>query len=439
VVLPFDPTITDPTYDTSLEHPYNTNYKYDDNLVKYYLEYAKSGGNLIVLDSEYNYDSPGSPRGLFSKLLSINPDDFTSSIEKKYGNGKIIFVNTTEYFDDISKESPQRHNNNKKTSLDFMTLRNISGALTPILGASEDHKYNSKSTSHLQNPLSNRAILGNLEASGKTTISSSSILFPNTEADTLHIYAKDVTISNDTQESTGLFSNSSLRNQGDSEAIKIERLKLYSKYGAVVDLRGTSVLPTTMLNYDYVMMSLGNEFNMTLSLHDGAYADISLVGEGHPKNLRIQNATLHFYNMTTDHPDDKFVPLLFKNPSINTTGSASFREYKDKIVNEIRTYGSLTARYDHGDHYYSDYHNGNRIEFISYLQDSQVKGESVSTQNTFGLKLPGGLSESWENEVQWPDAAVSINSIITATLIVIISILIWPRRRGSKKEAKTIT
>ena len=41
--------------------------------------------------------------------------------------------------------------------------------------------------------------------------------------------------------------------------------------------------------------------------------------------------------------------------------------------------------------------------------------------------------------MQWPEAAVSINSIITATLIVIISILVWPRRRGSKKEAKTIT
>ena len=149
------------------------------------------------------------------------------------------------------------------------------------------------------------------------------------------------------------------------KTIKIEQLKLYGNYEAVVDLTGTSVLPTTMSNYDYVMMSLGNEFNMTLTLPDRAYADISLVGEGHLKNLRIQNATIHFYNITTNHPDDKFVPLLFKNPAINTTGSASFREYKDKNVNEIRTYGSLTAKYDHGDHYYSDYRNGNRIEFIS--------------------------------------------------------------------------
>jgi hypothetical protein len=391
------------------------------------------------MDSEYNYDNLDGQRGLFSKLLTTNPDDSTSSIEKKYGNGKVIFVNTAEYFDDISKESPQGHNNNKNNSLDFMTLRNISGVLTPIIGAIEEHKYNSESTSHMQTALSNRAILGNLEASGKTTVSSSSILFPKLEADTLHMYAKDVAISNDTQERTGHFFNSSLQNQGDSETIRIEQLELYGKYEAVVDLRGTFVLPTTMSNYDYVMMSLGNEFNMTLTLPDRAYADISLVGEGHPKNLRIQNATIHFYNITTNHPDDRFVPLLFKNPAINTTGSASFREYKDKNVNEIRTYGSLTAKYEHGDHYYSDYRNGNRIEFISYLQDSQVKGKSVSTQNSFGLKLPGGLSESWENEVQWPEAAVSINSIITATLIVIISILVWPRRGGSKKEVKTKT
>ena len=399
VVLPFDPPITGPINDTSLEHPYNTNYKYDNSLVKYYLEYVKSGGNLIIMDSEYNYDSLDSQRGLFSKLLSINPDDSTSSIEKKYGNGKIIFVNTAEYFDDISKESPQGHNNNKNDSLDFMTVRNISGVLTPILGAIEDHKYNSESASHMQNALSNRAILGNLEASGKTTISSSSVLFPNAEEGNLHLYAKDVAISNDTQDRIRVFSNSSLRNQNDSETIKIERLEFFGNYEAVVDLTGTSVLPTTMSNYDYVMMSSDKDFDMILSLHDGAHADISIVSEGSPKNLTIQNATIHFYNITTNHPDDRFVPLLFKNPAINTTGSTSFREYKDKNVNEIRTYGSLTTKYDHGDHYYSDYRNGDRIEFISYLQDSQVKGKSVSTQNSFGLKLPGGLSESWENEV----------------------------------------
>jgi hypothetical protein len=187
------------------------------------------------------------------------------------------------------------------------------------------------------------------------------------------------------------------------------------------------------------MMSFNKEFDMTLTFRDGAYADITILDKGIPKNLRIQNATAHFYNMTADHVDDKFVPLLFKNPMINIIGSSSFREYKEKNVNEIRTNGSLISKFDHSDNYYSDYRNGNRIEFISYLQDSQVNGTSVSTQNSFGMKLPGGLSESWESEVQWPEAVVSINSIIIATLIAIVSILVWPGKKRSKKEAKVLT
>ena len=76
VVLPFDPPITGPINDTSLEHPYNTNYKYDNSLVKYYLEYVKSGGNLIVINSEYDYNTNNKTRpinsdGIFAQLLSI--------------------------------------------------------------------------------------------------------------------------------------------------------------------------------------------------------------------------------------------------------------------------------------------------------------------------------------------------------------------------------
>jgi hypothetical protein len=433
VILPFDPTITGFVNDTSLQHHYDTSYKYNNNHIKYYLEYIRNGGNLIVLDSEYKDDSLDSSGTPFSNPVSTDFGDFASPVEREYGNGKIIFVSTAEYFDDISSKLPQRHNNIDSFQ-DFMNLRNISGIL-----ASENSKFNSEGTSYIQNALSNRAILGDLKASGKTTITSSSVLFPNTEGSNLQLYAKNIAISNDTREHTVLPSNSSLRKQNDSESVKIERLDFLGKYKALVDMKGTSVIPTTSSNYDYVMMSFNKEFDMTLTFLDGAYADITILDKGIPKNLRIQNATAHFYNMTADHVDDKFVPLLFKNPMINIIGSSSFREYKEKNVNEIRTNGSLISKFDHSDNYYSDYRNGNRIEFISYLQDSQVNGTSVSTQNSFGMKLPGGLSESWESEVQWPEAVVSINSIIIATLIAIVSILVWPGRKRSKKEAKVLT
>ena len=436
VLLPFDPTITDSVNDTSSNHPSATNDKYNDNLVKYYLEYVRNGGNLILLDPEYNYNSFNSSGSPFSKRVSTDFDHFASPVEKKYGNGKIIFAGMAEYYNEISSKIPQRYNNSKNSFLDSMNLSNISGILTPISGAKED-KFNSEGTMYIQDSQSNRAILGNLKASGKTTITSSSVLFPNGEGSNI-LYAKNIVISNDTREPTGSFSNSSLHRQNDSESIKIEQLELFGEYDAVVEMKGTTILPTTMSIYDYIMMSLNEEFDMSLTFRDGAYADISLLYNGSPKNLRIQNATAHFYGVTADHVGDRFVPLLFKNPEINIIGSSIFREYKEKNVNEIRTNGSLISKFDHSDNYYSDYRNGNRIEFISYLQDSQVNGTSVSAQNSFGIKLPGGLSESWKSEVRWPEAIVSINSIIIATVITIVSILVWPRRKGSKKETKVL-
>ena len=72
VVLPFDPPITEPINDTSLEHPYDTNYKYDNNLVKYYLEYVKSGGNLIVINPEYDYNTNNNTSPLIRMAYLLN-------------------------------------------------------------------------------------------------------------------------------------------------------------------------------------------------------------------------------------------------------------------------------------------------------------------------------------------------------------------------------
>jgi hypothetical protein len=439
VILPFDPPINGSVNDTLLQPPYDTSYKYDDNLVKYYLEYVRNGGNLIVLDSEYGDDALESSQASLSNLLSTDFIDFTNPIDKKYGNGNIIVVDAGESFNDILRESPQRHKNNKDSFYDFMGYHYVPRIFTSILGGLREIKPNPEDKSFINNPLSSRAILGDLGTSGKTTITTSSVLFPNTEESNLPLYVRDISISNDTQEHTGVFSNSSLRRQNDSESVKIEQLGFFGKYKAVVDMKGSSVLPTTLSNYDYVMMSFNKEFDLILTFRDGSYADISLLDKGVPKNFRIQNATVHFYNVTANHVDDKYVPLLFKNPEINIIGSSSFREYKEKNVNQISINGSLISKFDHSDHYYSDYRNGSRIAYISYLQDSQVKGKSVSTQNSFGIKLPGGLSERWESEVQWPEAVVSINSIIIASLIAIVSILVWPGRKRSKKEAKVST
>ena len=101
----FDPPITGPINDTSLEHPYNTNYKYDNSLVKYYLEYVKSGGNLIVLDSEYGYNInnnvPANSNGIFAELLSIEAGDgsnFNVSRNPSYPSDIVGISSSTSAF-----------------------------------------------------------------------------------------------------------------------------------------------------------------------------------------------------------------------------------------------------------------------------------------------------------------------------------------------------
>jgi len=80
VVLPYDPPIIHPINDSSLKHPYYTDYKYSNNLVKYYLEYVKNGGNLVVLDSEYDFNTINNvgsinSDGVFAQLLSIKTEN----------------------------------------------------------------------------------------------------------------------------------------------------------------------------------------------------------------------------------------------------------------------------------------------------------------------------------------------------------------------------
>ncbi len=97
VILPFDPPI---------------NAKSTTNYSRNYLEYVRNGGNLIVIDSEddYNIDNNNNKTrdsgGIFRKLLSVNDKNSTVVysatspfvIEREYGNGKFIYANAAGYF-----------------------------------------------------------------------------------------------------------------------------------------------------------------------------------------------------------------------------------------------------------------------------------------------------------------------------------------------------
>ena len=79
VILPFDPLSVSPSPSLSsssssspqiYSHPYSED---QNGPISKYLEYANSGGNLVIIHSDKNFD------GIFSKLLSIKPSDIVGS------------------------------------------------------------------------------------------------------------------------------------------------------------------------------------------------------------------------------------------------------------------------------------------------------------------------------------------------------------------------
>ena len=111
VILPFDPLPFSSTLSSSSSSSnpfYSNDYSEDQNhTINRYLEYANSGGNLVIIHSDKNFD------GMFSKLLSIKPSDIV-----EFDN----IVNRSPYDDNIINGSkPKQGTTNRYAPI------NISG------------------------------------------------------------------------------------------------------------------------------------------------------------------------------------------------------------------------------------------------------------------------------------------------------------------------
>ena len=228
------------TFDPSPAHRYDVNK---------YLEFVRSGGNLIVINTDNkNYD------GMFSKLLSLKPGTLTEfnsiisdlheeseskvpgkyslnteisgvtryigykkspdvtvksfyvdksdnnnnnqtvavpfAIEKNYGNGKIIFANAGGYFETIFDKSSTNSNHQ-----DFLTLSNIPN----LMGLNVQDREHIKNSPVAEALASVPQIIGDLKISvpkdTTTVINSSSLLFNDELFNTYNLSAKDIFIS----------------------------------------------------------------------------------------------------------------------------------------------------------------------------------------------------------------------------------------------------
>jgi hypothetical protein len=228
------------TFDPSPAHRYDVNK---------YLEFVRSGGNLIVINTDIkNYE------GMFSKLLSLKPGTLTEfnsiisdlhaeskskvpgkyslnteisgvtryigykkspdvtvksfyvdksdkdnnnqtvavpfAIEKNYGNGKIIFANAGSYFKTIFDKSSTNNNHQ-----DFLTLSNIPN----LIGLNVQDKEYIKNTPDADTIVPVPQIIGDLKISvpkdTTTVINSSSLLLNDEFFNSYNMSAKDIFIS----------------------------------------------------------------------------------------------------------------------------------------------------------------------------------------------------------------------------------------------------
>jgi hypothetical protein len=447
IILTFDPSEKD-------ERRNNGN-------AKPYLEYVKKGGTLILMSGNSNDHSNAFYPGIFSKLLGIrvgNESKFNSiaynggertlnisgvatdfefmrsditatsyymydnqkaapfAIEKNYGNGKIIYVNAAGYFEATSRSPEQL----------FSTFSKIPNPIeiiipyTPAIGTSSVDQ--SRYTGADIRLFDTKKIIENTDAEGQAVLNSSSVIILPKEAG-YDLYAKNMSISNH-QRTEFLPENYSQQlNEYNYDNVKINDLKLYGHYEAIINSSGPLRLPTTSSHYDYIEISIPTRFDMTLNLSDSAYAELKNE-KNHTKPMRVTNGIIHLGEVRANDSYITSIPILMKSPVLTINGTLEFQEYENPNTEMMK--GRLVEKIDYTDHYHEPYRNGSRTQFITYMKDLQPMEQTATDKINIDLRFPGEISDRAKEKgvlVPWKTVMRSSNSIILMISISIATIM----------------
>ena len=393
VILPFDP------------------HNWTESKFNNYVEYARSGGILVVMNADDELD------GRFSKLLSVNPTGnrtvefakivkendmvglnvsgmvrssevtntsdarvlatYRSSsdkvvapfvIEKNFPNsGKIILVNDKGYFETI-------YGNPKEY---FLTLQNITGLLNI-----NDEKtiVPQKSTEPV------KRFIGDLKLSGEVSINSSSFSFINGSSNSTNIGSNVVSIRSEDEKTSRHFNN-----------VSIADIKLFGQYKVVINSTGNITLPLDNSQYDYIETSLPNGFNMTINLlNKSSYAEIATDENSSQVFNRVEGkAKIELYGVRPAAGASKSLHVLLKSPKITLNGNALFEGAG--LYGELPTTnpplditGKLESELKYVDHYRvkASGANGTRGQYITYLNSITIDSESKGDKQ---IKIPADI------------------------------------------------
>ena len=394
VILPFDPE-------------YLSDIKF-----RVYMDYVRSGGTLIVINSDnstgkfasvLSINSTANDTQKFTTLIKeadhkaflnisgmvngiiVNPssdlnvvasyvDEETNHsspfiIQKNLSNGHIMYVNAKGYFDAIY-DNPTEY---------FSSLANFSEMLAP----GDVQSSNPFPPSTIE-PI--KRFIGDAEVSGKISVNGSSFSLSNASM-TPHDLKVETISTSDKYGNMSTYSH----NQ------KITNLQITGQYEVIMNSSGSMIMPQTLSENDYLQIALPSEFDMTIKVPDNSnkYSQVKILMTNGSANSTIvigTGSTIVFNNiMMKSHLTS--VPVLVKNPVINLDGDLRFEKsnfYGESTYSPFEISGNATVRFSFIDDYDDAYRKGTRTQYISYLEffDSDVKRKQTKQE----IKLPGDIS-----------------------------------------------
>ena len=436
IIIPFDPVVWNGTQFTN------------------YLDYAKSGGTLIVMNSNDNFS------GMFSKLFSIGSksnktESFGSivredtqqpflnvsgriksfevppspdvkviasyrnmnnnvvapfAIEKHFsGKGRIILINDKGYFDSI--------NNNPEKN--FLSLPKL-----PLIYLRPE---NSQVSMKAQDT---NTMIGGMKAFGKIAINGSSFSIMNDSSGSSNIQTSAISIFD---------KYGNLKNQIKNPAWV--NIRLFGPYEVHINSSGTISLPQMNSQFDYIGMSIPNDFDMTVKLlpNRNSHATIVTNESGQLKTINVQNESrIEFSNIRSPSHSIQTVPVLMKNPEIGVIGNTSLNR-TNIHAEPINTYapldfsGQLKAKFDIvNDYNEKHFRSGIRSDYITYFQNVSLDGK---IKRDLELKMPGDISVNAKSRgLDIPLIKIFNSSsnililIIFSTITLIVSLLLWRKK-----------
>jgi hypothetical protein len=332
-------------------------------------------------------------------------------IEKKYGNGKIIFVNISGYFKTLSKYSDRF----------FLTL----GSIADFIGLHTEKFTKTVTLNSAPSPY----FIGNLNMSGPVIINSSSLLLSKN----YELQVQNISITR--QKSTNLFYQSPL-NQTNFSNTQVRDLKIYGSYNVVINSIDLLYVPSPSSPYNYIQLHLPVGSNITIKLFNGSRAEFFIGEDNNQQPVKVSDGKIEFKGIKSGLLSDitNSIPVLMKTPEITINKKASFQAVRSNYPDDptkpwadlwpLEANGQTTLKFEHAN---NDANNVTR--YITYFKWIKVNTDTNKPKEPHGELL----------EIPWQEI---INSTINTTVMVsilIISIvvsiyLLWSSSKVKKWE-----